>query len=193
MEWDGRTVTKTFLAAIGALVPAATVLAASLRSTARLSKRNIFVGDFNALTRLGLCRLGAVLFRFEHPKIAGDDLKTSVLLAVLFPFARLDPALDKNQRAFFQILLRDLRLLSPHDDPVPLGALLLLAVFVFVRLIRLDREIRNRLTSAGEFCFRITGQPSNQRHSIDHSFSPSYPLAGTPSPSSHAKLSCARA
>src|SRR5260370_42542892 len=102
MEWDGRTVTKTFLAAIGALVPAATVLAASLRSTARLSKRNIFVGDFNALTRLGLCRLGAVLFRFEHPKIAGDDLKTSVLLAVLFPFARLDPASTKISAPFFR-------------------------------------------------------------------------------------------
>src|SRR5713226_4669746 len=121
---------ETFLAAIGALIPAATVLAASLRSTARSSKRNIFVGDFNALTRLGLCRVGAVLFRFEHPKIAGDDLKTSVLFAVLFPLARLDPALDKNQRAFFQILLRDLRLLSPHDDAVPFGSLLTLTLLV---------------------------------------------------------------
>src|SRR5713226_6600668 len=110
----------------------------------------------------------AVLFRLEHPEIVRDDFEAAMLLTVLFPFARLDAPLDENQRALLEIFLRDLGLLSPHDDLVPFGALLALAVLVFVALIRRHRKIRNGRTSTSEARFGISAEAPHQDRFVHH-------------------------
>src|SRR6266404_4795258 len=84
----------------------------------------------------------AIATAAEHAEIAGNDFKAGPFLAFLvLPFARLNPSFDKNQRAFFQVLLRDLRLFAPHNNFVPLRALLAISGFVFVGFIGSDTEI----------------------------------------------------
>src|SRR6266436_4847483 len=86
----------------------------------------------------------------QHAEVAGDDFKTGALLAFfVLPFAGLDAAFDEDQRTLLQILLGDFSLFAPHNNLVPLGALLALAVFVFVRFIRGDGEICDSLAAAG--------------------------------------------
>src|SRR5712692_7986961 len=77
---------------------------------------NVFVGDFGAAAGVaasscsGTC-CGAFGASTEHAKIIGDDFKAGALLAFLIlPFAGLDAAFDKDERALLQILLRDFRL-----------------------------------------------------------------------------------
>src|ERR1700733_9727084 len=92
------------------------------------------------------CAIGATA---EHAEIAGDNFETRALLAFfVLPLARLNAALNEDQGALFQVLLRDFGLFAPDDNLVPLGALLALAVFVFVGFVGGDGEIRHGLTPA---------------------------------------------
>src|SRR2546421_2844334 len=92
----------------------------------------------------------------QHAEVAGDDLKAGALLTFfVLPFAGLDAAFDEDQRTLLKILLSNFSLFAPHDDLVPLGSLLALAVFVFVRLIRGNGEICDGLAAAGVAGFGI--------------------------------------
>src|SRR6202021_1170536 len=99
----------------------------------------------------------------EHAEIGSHDFEAGALLAFLIlPLAGLNAALDKNQRAFLQVLLGDFGLLAPDDDLVPLGALLALAVLVLISFVGGYREIRDGLASAGERGLGIAPQAPNQ-------------------------------
>src|SRR5258708_26694209 len=115
-----------------------------------------------------------------------------MLLAVFFPFARLNPAFEENQRTLFQILPRDLGLLAPHDDLVPFRALLLRTALIFEGFIRRDREIRNGRVAVGESRLRISPETAHQDRLVDHSSSLSPPRVHTISVKD-GKRSCARA
>src|SRR5882672_7226426 len=157
-----------------------------------LLERNIFVGDFRggrastvrivrgrgmtfeviaaragpcAATGAGCgCAFGAAA---EHAKVVGDNFEAGALLAFLvLPFAGLDAAFDEDERALLEILLRDLRLLAPDDDFVPLGALLLFAVAVFVGFVRGYGEIGDGLAAAGVARFGIASQTANENNFV---------------------------
>src|SRR6266480_2308146 len=104
----------------------------------------------------------------QHAEVAGDNLKAGALLAFLvLPFAGLDAAFDEDQRTLLKILLSNFSLFAPHDDLVPLGPLLALAVFVFVRLIRGNGEICDGLAAAGVAGFGIAAQTADENDFID--------------------------
>src|SRR5258708_26400840 len=106
---------------------------------------------------------GAVRASAEHAEIGGHNFKTGALLAFfVLPLARLNAPFDENQRALFQVLLRDLRLLAPHDNLVPLGALLALAIAIFVRFVGGDGKIGDGLSATGVARFRIAAQPAHE-------------------------------
>src|SRR4029077_9572880 len=113
------------------------------------------------------CR-GAIGAAAEHAEIGSDNLKAGAFLAsFVLPLARLDAAFNENKRTFFQILLGDFGLFAPNDDLVPLGALLALAIFVFVSFIRGDGKIRDGLAAAGVARFGIAAQAADENHFID--------------------------
>src|SRR6266481_4255358 len=166
----------------------------SWRLVAGTSEGNVFVGDFRAAARrsataavrivggrgvalevvaaggtrcAATCRGSAFGAAAQHAEIVGDNFKAGALLAFLIlPFAGLNAAFDKDQRTFLEILLGDFGLLAPYDDFVPLGALLALAVLVFVGLIRGDREICDGLTAAGVAGFGIAAQTADENDFI---------------------------
>src|SRR5690349_9191560 len=128
---------------------------ADARATNSL-KRYVFVGDGGGV---GHIRLGSALVEIgarsggaaaasgrrsfarlapaaQQDQVLGHDLCLIVLLPVLVvPGAGLQPALDVNRAPFLQVLARDLRRALPGHDVVPLGAVLPLAVFIFVALV----------------------------------------------------------
>ena len=74
-------------------------------------------------------------------KLVGYNLEAGALPAFfVLPGTRLDAAFDKNQRALFEILLGNFRLLAPEDNLVPLGSLVAFAVAVLVGFVRSDRK-----------------------------------------------------
>src|SRR6266705_1612836 len=157
---------------------------------------NVFVGDFGAAAGVGattasIVRWSSLIEVFgagtcaaasscsgtccgafgastEHAKIVGDDFKTGAFLAFLIlPFAGLDAALDKDERALLQILLRDFRLFTPDHDLVPFGALLALAIAVFVSFIGRERKIGDSLATTGVARFGIATQTADEDNFID--------------------------
>src|ERR1700722_6536310 len=118
-------------------------------------------------TPTGAC-CGAIALAAEHAEIGSHDFEAGALLAFLIlPLAGLNATLDKNQRAFLQVLLGDFGLLAPDHDLVPLGALLALAVLVLISFVGGYRKIRDGLPSAGETGFGIAPQAPNQNHFVD--------------------------
>src|SRR6266852_7402379 len=114
----------------------------------------------------GTC-CGALRASTEHAKIVGDNFKAGALLAFLvLPFAGLDAAFDKNQRTFFQILLGDFGLFAPDDDLVPLGALLALAVAIFVGFVGGDGKIGDGLAASGVARLGIAAQAADENDFI---------------------------
>src|SRR5882672_3131742 len=110
------------------------------------------------------CAFGAAA---EHSEVVGYDFEAGALLAFLvLPLAGLDTAFDEDERALLEILLRDLRLLAPDDDFVPLGALLLFAVAVFVGFVRGYGEIGDGLAAAGVARFGIASQTANENNFV---------------------------
>src|SRR6266480_162280 len=104
----------------------------------------------------------------QHAEVADNDFKAGALLAFLvLPFAGLDAAFDEDQRALLEILLGDFGLFAPDDDLVPLGALLALPVFVFVRLIRGHGKICDGLAAAGVARFWIAAQTADENDFVD--------------------------
>src|ERR1700683_3545515 len=101
-------------------------------------------------------RRSAVGSASEHAEIIGDDLEAGALLACLvLPFAGLNAPLDEDQRTFLQILLRNLGLFAPHNDLVPLGALLAFATLVLIGFISSQRKIGYGLAAGGSTSFGI--------------------------------------
>ena len=104
----------------------------------------------------------------QHAEVAGDNLKAGALLTFfVLPFAGLDAAFDEDQRTLLKILLSNFSLFAPHDDLVPLGPLLALPVFVFVRLISGNGEICDGLAAAGVAGFGIAAQTADENNFID--------------------------
>src|SRR2546429_1587684 len=169
---------------------------------------NIFVGNFGTASRSGTAavrivsrcsvrlkvvattgahataaRCSAFGAASQHAEVVGDNFKAGTLLAFLvLPFARLDASFDENQRAFLEVLLCDFGLLAPYDNLVPLGTLLTLAIFVFVRFVRGDGEICDGLAAAGIARFGIAAQTAYENDFVDRH--------GTPPKT--AKIACER-
>src|SRR5258708_22433549 len=73
----------------------------------------------------------------QHAEIGRNNLGGCPLLTFfVLPFPRLKAAFEVEKGSLFQILLSDFGQFAPHDDLVPFGTFLALAVFVFVRFIR---------------------------------------------------------
>jgi hypothetical protein len=99
----------------------------------------------------------------KHAEISGDDFKAGALLAFLvLPLAGLDATLDENQGTFFKILLSDLRLLAPHHNFVPLGALLTFTVAIFVGFVGGHGKIGDGLTSGSVASFGIATEAADE-------------------------------
>ncbi len=106
--------------------------------------------------------------RPEKPHRSAHDFIGGALLALfIVPLAGLDAAFDIDLVALLQVLLRELRLLAPQDDPVPLGALLAFPRAVFEDLIGSQGEIADRLAAGGVPRFRVATQPAHQNHFVD--------------------------
>ena len=74
------------------------------------------------------------------------DLGRVPLVAVLvFPFTRLDPALDVDGAALREVLMAEFANTSPGDDPVPFRSLDPLSVLVVPGLAGRQREIADGL------------------------------------------------
>src|SRR5690348_16230488 len=72
----------------------------------------------------------------QQDQVLGHDLCLVVLLPVLVvPGAGLQASLNVNRAPFLQVLARDLGGALPGHDVMPLGAVLPLAVFIFVALV----------------------------------------------------------
>src|SRR5208282_963296 len=98
----------------------------------------------------------------EHAEIAGDDFKAGALLAFLIlPLAGLDAAFDENERALLQILLGDFCLFAPNNNLVPFGALLTLAIAVFVGFVGGKGKIGDGLPAGGEARFGIAAEAAD--------------------------------
>src|SRR5207249_2409419 len=95
------------------------------------------------------------------------DIEAGSLLAFLvLPFAGLDAALDIDHGPLFEVLLADLRKLAPGSDAMPFGALLTLAIFVFVRFVGGDGEICDGLAAARIARFGIAAQTADENDFI---------------------------
>src|SRR5216684_6151801 len=104
----------------------------------------------------------------QHAEIGRNNLCGCPLLALfVLPFPRLKAAFEIKQRALFQILLSDFGQFAPHDDLVPLGTLLALAVFVFVRLIGGHGKICDGLAAARVARLGIAAQSADENDFID--------------------------
>src|SRR5712664_4753776 len=156
---------------------------------------NIFVGDFRAaggvtaatattvrivgrrgvafhVVAAGPCCCAACGRTFgaatQHAAIGRNDLGGCPLLTFfVLPFPRLKAAFEVEKGSLFQILLSDFGQFAPHDDLVPLGTLLALAVFVFVRLIGGHGKICDGLAAAGIARFGIAAQPADENDFVN--------------------------
>src|SRR6266851_4017165 len=104
----------------------------------------------------------------QHAEVGGNNLRGCPLLAFfVLPFTRLNAAFEIEERTLFQILLSDFGQLAPHDDLVPLGALLALAIFVLVSFIGGHGKIRDGLAAAGVAGFGIAAQATDEDDFVD--------------------------
>jgi len=83
------------------------------------------------------------------------------------PLARLNATFDENQGTLFEILLSDLGLLAPNNNFVPLGALLALAVAIFIGFVSGDGKIGDGLASGSVASFRITTEAADEDDFVD--------------------------
>src|SRR5262249_39047088 len=84
----------------------------------------------------------AVTSAAEELDVVGDDLGDVALLTFLVVVAAgLDAALDEDLPPLRQLLRADFGGLAPHDDAVPLGALLALTVLVLPALAGRQAEL----------------------------------------------------
>src|SRR6202035_4977919 len=100
-------------------------------------------------------------------EISSHNFKTGALLTFLvLPLARLNAPFDENQRALLKILLRDFRLLAPHNDLVPLRSLLALAITIFVSFVGGHGKIGDGLSAPRVARLRIAAQPPHKNDLI---------------------------
>src|SRR5262249_59480868 len=97
-----------------------------------------------------------------------DDLGDVALLAFLVVvLAAADGALDEDLPAFREVLATALGLLPPHDDVVPLGAVLALALLIGPLLGGREREARDGTTARREAELRVLPEISDQHHLVE--------------------------
>src|SRR6185503_4666561 len=119
---------------------AAAVATAAARKVIGLGRRR----------RVGLATRTVTLAAAEELDVVRDDLGDVSLVAFLVVVvARLDPTLDVDLASLREVLRADLRALAPHDDSMPLGALLALPVLVVPALARCHAELAHALTARG--------------------------------------------
>ena len=108
-------------------------------------RRRVFVATATAATATTalaaafITTTAATTGAASQTDLVGHDLGRRALVAVLvfpaFPAARLDAAFDPDRAALAEDLVEPLAALAPHDDRVPVGALLALARFVEKELL----------------------------------------------------------
>src|SRR6266478_3121362 len=104
----------------------------------------------------------------EHAEVGGDNLGGGALLAFfVLPFTRLNAAFEIEERTLFQILLSDFGQFAPHDDLVPFGAFLALAIFILVGFIGGHGKIRDGLAAASVAGFGIAAQAADENDFVD--------------------------
>src|SRR5260370_41394029 len=104
----------------------------------------------------------------EHAEIGRNNLCGCPLLTFLvLPFPRLKAAFEVEKGSLFQILLSDFGQFAPHDDLVPFGTFLALAVLVLVGFIGGHGKICDSLAAAGVARFGIAAQTADENDFID--------------------------
>src|SRR5260370_10055156 len=167
-RWLGNLEGNVFVGDFGAAAGVAATTASIVRWSSLVEVCAAGAGPCAAASSCSGTCCGALRASTEHAKIVGDDFKAGALLAFLIlPFAGLDAAFDKDERALLQILLRNFRLFTPDHDLVPFGALLALAIAVFVSFIGRERKIGHGLPATGVARFRIATQTADENAFID--------------------------
>src|SRR5260370_858834 len=155
---------------------------------------NIFVGDFRAAGRVTAATVRIVSGRgvafhivaagarcaataargsafgaaTQHAEIGRNNLGGCPLLTFfVLPFPRLKAAFEVEKGSLFQILLSDFGQFAPHDDLVPFGTFLALAVLVLVGFIGGHGKICDSLAAAGVARFGIAAQTADENDFID--------------------------
>ena len=110
---------------------------------------------------------GSVAASPEHAEVVSHNFEAGALLAFfVLPLARLNASFDKNQRTLFEILLGDFSLLAPDDNLVPLGALLALAIAIFVGFVCRDGKIGYSLAAARVAGLGIAAEAADENNFI---------------------------
>src|SRR5579883_1572573 len=120
-------------------------------------ERDVFVGDFGAgagTELLGGSGIVAEVVPTATARGSGTGARTGGHAIAAAP-------------EHAEIVGDDFGLLAPNDDLVPFGALLALAVAVFVGFVGGDGEIGNGLPAGGIASFRIAAQAANENDFID--------------------------
>src|SRR5262249_5484243 len=119
---------------------------------------------------VGAARAAGVAAAAEHLEVVADDLGLVALLAAvaIFPGARLQASLDVHLLTLGEVLPGGLRLAPPHDDVVPLGLFLPVAVLVLPASAGGEREARDGLPVGGGADLGIAAQVADQDHFVDH-------------------------
>src|ERR1017187_5514541 len=119
-----------------------------------------------ALTRGAAAALTA--FATEQDQIGEADIGLVALLAALLvvPAVSSQAALDVHGTSFLEVLAGDLGKARPASDVVPLGALLPVAVLVFVAVVGSQGEVGHGGAAAGMLQLRIPAKVSYQYHAV---------------------------
>src|ERR1700722_3276326 len=118
----------------------------------------------------------------EQNQVAGHNFGLVLFLTgcLVIPGAGLQPSLDVNLAALFEILARDFSEALPQHDVVPLGAVLPLASLVLESFVRGDRQLGHRRAAGRVLNFWILSQISNQLNPVQtlscHGSAPSQAL-----------------
>src|SRR3954451_21828996 len=181
-----RGVLRTALAANATALAASATALGTARDSVR-SERNVVVRAATTTTaattavateifargRRRVVRAAAALAAFlaataEELHVVGDDLGDVALVAFLVVVrAGLDATLDVDLAALREILGADLRALAPHDDAVPLGALLALSVLVVPALARREPQLADALPARRVPHVGISAEITDQNDLVD--------------------------
>src|SRR5690606_41456956 len=122
-----------------------------------------------SLAAVGIAALAtATATAAEHLHLVGDDLGDVAVLAVLAgELVIADRAFDVALRTLAQVLAGDLAELSEELHPVPLGALLLVAVAVLAHAGGGQADDGHGHAGLGVLGFGIVAEVADQDHLVD--------------------------
>jgi hypothetical protein len=128
----------------------------------------------------------AIALAAEESEIGDDNFSGGFLLAFLIlPFPSLESALEIGLATFLEEFLNYFGLFAPDYEPMPFRALLALAIAVFVRFVRGNGKIGDRLAAGSVADFRIAAQSADEDYFIDgHLWAPVRGGGGVRDPSS---------